>query len=218
MLCETYTSWPSDVHSTPLIMGMHWNTNIWTLYYTFTPFTVTMVGSFLSHKTVNWFYLIQTSTAGRTPASIYQTILVYNWVGQFLCPDITSLTTHHIHAFVSRKQNVDGISNMRPRINCDFLSLCTPAPSFFTFTSLNTYPHSQTLSFATIQSVQMAVTAVMKINCYVQYFIFVFPILIIMLSSHHLLRAYISKHQNDCSVAILLVFKLMKLIITSNKL
>jgi len=58
----------------------------------------------------------------------------------------------------------------------------------------------------------------MKINCYVQYFIFVFPILIIMLSSHHILRAYISKGQNDCSVAILLVFKLMKLIITSNKL
>jgi len=58
---------------------------------------------------------------------------VYNWVGQFLCPDITSLTTHHIHAFVSSIQNADSISNMRPRINYDFLSLCTPAPSFFYF-------------------------------------------------------------------------------------
>ena len=43
MLCETYTSWPFDVLSTPLIMGMHWNTNIWTLYYTLYPFSVHVV-------------------------------------------------------------------------------------------------------------------------------------------------------------------------------
>lgn len=63
----------------------------------------------------------------------------------------------------------------------------------------------------------MAVIEVMKVNCYVQYFILVFSFLIIMLSSHHILQAYISKGQNDCSVAILLVFELMKLITTSNK-
>lgn len=58
----------------------------------------------------------------------------------------------------------------------------------------------------------------MEVNCYVQYFILIFLFLIIMLSSHHILWANISKGQNDCSVAILLVLELMKLIINSNKL
>jgi len=101
---------------------------------------------------------------------------------------------------------------MRTSVNCNFLSLWTPAPSFFTSTSLNTIPSLTNTSFPAMQSVQMAVIAVMKVNCYVQYFIFISPFLIIMLSSHHILRAYISKGPNDCSVAILL-----KLIITSNK-